>query len=60
MPKYIVYYVAGLLMVAGRATCTRMARVLNTPISHDTLTRALHSGEEMSQALLMVASTVSV
>lgn len=53
MPAVILPYVLGLLMVAGRATCTRMARSLLQPVSHDILTRALTRVPVDGQTLLV-------
>ncbi len=52
-PAIIVPYILGLLTVAGRATCTRMARRLRDGISHDQLTRALQTVRSEGQALLL-------
>lgn len=55
-PSIIVPYVLGLLTVAGRATCTRMARRLSSSVSHDALTRALTLTRRGGQALLLRAA----
>lgn len=53
MPAVILPYVLGLLMVAGRATCTRMAQRLTHPVSHDALTRLLTRVPHDGQTLLV-------
>lgn len=55
-PFDIVLYVAGLLTVAGRATCTRMARSLKADVSHDQLTRTLQTVHRKGQTLLLSAA----
>jgi hypothetical protein len=55
-PSIIVPYVAGLLLVAGRATCTKMARRLHGEVSHDHLTRVLHTVRRGGQTLLLRAA----
>lgn len=53
MPAVILPYVLGLLLVAGRATCTRMAQRLLQPVSHDALTRTLTRVQSDGQTLLV-------
>lgn len=55
-PYDIVLYVSGLLTVAGRATCTRLARKLTHEVSHDTLTRTIQTVHQQGQTLLLRAA----